>query len=357
MDTKYYTIEDIKKLGDDKLTEIIKNNILKSENKDFIINLTFTYKDNLKNILSFNEDGYFITIFNNDIYVYDSIYYDKKEENYVAFGIKINENCNINNRINEYNILYNIFNHKINYIKDIYNSINININFPHYASLLFIYNEDSIIDINNKYYYLYENPKLLFQKISNDDSFEYQSYILPDTKFYASLKLSKFNYEHIEHNDNDYELRLYINKIEIPKYTFIKMLLKKSYKYDYYMDKYILQLDGKFKPIEKLQNMLNEKDENKKNQLINDLNNEEKEEIKKNIKSNRDLKQIFYIIKLINKNNIKIKMYEQYQYKDKIEKLKQINNELNNTLKTLKTDYYKTDFIEIYNILNKLENI
>lgn len=45
MDTKYYTAEEIKQLGNDKLIELVKNNILNSKNKDFIINLNFTYNN------------------------------------------------------------------------------------------------------------------------------------------------------------------------------------------------------------------------------------------------------------------------------------------------------------------------
>lgn len=73
MDIKYYTIEEIKELGDNKITEIIKNNILKSVDKDFIINLTITYDDAI-NISLFGDHDWNETIFGNNIYTYGGIF-------------------------------------------------------------------------------------------------------------------------------------------------------------------------------------------------------------------------------------------------------------------------------------------
>lgn len=333
MDTKYYTAEEIKQLGNDKLIELVKNNILNSKNKDFIINLNFTY-NNIKECRLFGEVSYNNTIFGDDIFTYRSIYYDKKEKEYIAFGTLLD------------NILNIIFTNNYYYfIKGIYNS-----------ELNFIFNDNTEINVNNKNYLLYENIGLLFNfnNFNNSDKFHYISYILPNTNFYTSLKLHKFKLD--KDNIDKYELRLYINKIELPTNTFTKLLIKKSNCYKNYIYKYSIIKGCMYEFDSKLEDLLDKKDENEINQIIKKLNIKEKEYISKDISCymesiNEDYNEIKNKIeKYLNKNNIKIKIFEQYTDKiNKIENLKQMNNELNNTLQKFNNNYN--------DILNKLQNI
>lgn len=342
MDTKYYTTEEIKQLGYDKLIKLVKNNILNSKNKDFIINLNFTY-NNIEGCSLFDEESLDNTIFGDDIYIYGSIYYDEKEKEYIAFGTLLND------------ILNTIFTHNYDFIENIYNSINNKIIIGN-NDLNFIFNDNTEINVNNKNYLLYENIGLLFN-INKPDCYHYISYILPNTNFYASLKLHKFELN--EDNNDTYELRLYINKIELPTNTFTKLLIKKSNYYKNYIYKYTIE-QFIYEINSKLDELLDKKDENKINQIIKKINIKEKEDLSKNILLNIKFINENYnkiknkIEKYLNKNNIKIKMFEQYTDKiNKIENLKQINNELNNTLQKF-NNIYNDRLNELQNILNKL---
>ena len=302
MNTKYYTIEEIKELGNNKITEIIKNNILNSKNKDFIINLTITYND-ANNISLFGDHDWNETIFGDNIYTYGGIFYNKNEKNYIIYQSK-----------RFLNYMFNINDCPYKFFEDIYNNITNN-NISIDGQLLFIYNNNTNIKINEKTYDLYNNLNLLFNNNNSDyNNSDYNndmySYILPNTKINLSLKLHELSSLNFELKDNlgNYELRLYINSIELPTNEFTDILIKKTKKtkkYKNYFCNYIYfnELDICKEQIIKNNIKINKLKENNlndekikkieiiNNKIINFLNEKEKEleELKK-MKRNQIIK-------------------------------------------------------------------
>ena len=208
-------------------------------------------------------------------------FYNKNEKNYIIYQSERFLNYMFNINFND--CPYKFF-------EDIYNNITNN-NISIDGNLLFIYNNNTNIKNNEKIYDLYNNLNLLFNYNNSDNNNDLYSYILPNTKINLSLKLHKLSSLNFELKDNlgNYELRLYINSIELPTNEFTNILIKKTKKYKNYFYKYICF---------------------------------------------NDLEDICKIKKQIMKNNIKINKLKQNNLNDeKIKKIEIINNKMIDFLK------------------------